>query len=137
MAASGSHPLISRSGMDRGAKEDKMLGVDEPVIGTSSGTSGMREESMDLEHHGRVESVDPSALEIKIKRDLDSKVVTVAANAIARGDVEVGTRVAFTMSLEGSELLSLRKHDGEKPTSMGGTDGGDGTKEADQATRSA
>ena len=118
-----------------------MPGADEPAIGTGSGTSGMREESTDLEHHGRVESVDSSALEIKIKRDLDGKIITiageVAADAIARGDVEVGTRVAFTISLEGSEVLSLRKHDGEKPTSIGGTDGGDGTKEADQATRSA
>ena len=93
-----------------------MLGPNEAGMGTGSdrGASGMRDETTIVEHRGRVESADASSF--KVKEDDDGETYLVDKKAVfeaeERGEkFEVGARVAFTTSLDGSEVLSLRKCD--------------------------
>ena len=71
---------------------------------------------MVMEYHGCVESMSTDLSNFNIKKDgdgetlsVDKVVVTNSANAGI--EYEIGSRVAFTMSDDGSEVLSLRKCD--------------------------
>ena len=71
---------------------------------------------MVMEYYGQVESMSADFSKFQIKKDGDGE--TFHANKIivtdaAKGGVrfEIGSHVAFTISLDGSEVLSLRKCD--------------------------
>ena len=59
----------------------------------------------------------------QFKRDDDDESLSVSSRIVTDADLrgdssEVGTRVAFTISPDGSEVLSLRKCDGSEVLSL-------------------
>ena len=71
---------------------------------------------MDMEYYGSVKSKNADFSNFKVKKDGDGEtfpvnkeLVTAAAKDGA--EFEIDSRVAFTISLDGSEVLSLRECD--------------------------
>ena len=86
-----------------------------------------------MEHYGRLESADRSTF--TIKTDGNGEIIPVDKKDAAGGvlKLQIGSRVAFTTSPNGSEVVSLRKCE-ENEGAMGS---GEAAKETDQATKSA
>ena len=71
---------------------------------------------MVMEFYGRVESMNANFSNFKVKKDGDGEIFTASKNIVTsapeRGvEFEIDTRVAFTISDDGSGVLSLRKRD--------------------------
>lgn len=113
-----------------------MPGDNKAGMGTSSDgdASGIGNASTVTKHYGRVKIADLS--DFTVIRDGDGERISVNEKTVTDSDLrgdknEVGSRVVFTTSFDGSQVLSLRKCDENEATGSG-----EAAKEADKPTKS-